>query len=141
MELTARSVGGPDNGAVLRAAMAITAFGPVGDVPGDVDDQVTLTPPSQRAMIFQDSKVEMRDRAAVLEAAVNNAVDHGSTPACAKGLHDIALRTHLDVLCRAFSGDPPARNKPRSVRFYQNFGLIKIFDHKFFFSWNFCSGR
>ena len=40
MELTARAVGEPNAGAVLRAAMAVTAFGPGGDAPGDMDDDV-----------------------------------------------------------------------------------------------------
>ena len=38
MELTARSVDKPNNGAVLRAAMAVTAFVPGGDALADVDD-------------------------------------------------------------------------------------------------------
>ena len=42
MENTAGAVGEPNAGAVLRAAMAVTAFGPGGDAPGDVDDNVTL---------------------------------------------------------------------------------------------------
>ena len=49
MELTARSVGEPNDGAVLRGTMATTAFVPG----GDVDDEVVLTLPSQRPMIFQ----------------------------------------------------------------------------------------
>ena len=65
MELSARSVGEPNDGAVLRAAMAVTAFVPGGDAPGDVDDEVALTLPSQRPIIFQDSEVEMRDRVGV----------------------------------------------------------------------------
>ena len=40
MEITADAV---DGGAVLRAAMAATAFEPGGDEPGDVDDDITLT--------------------------------------------------------------------------------------------------
>ena len=80
MELTARSVGEPNDGAVLRAEMTVTAFVPGGDAPGDVDDEVALTLPSQRPMIFQDSEVEMRDRVGVLETAVHNAVDHSSPP-------------------------------------------------------------
>ena len=86
MELTAFSVGEPSDGAVLRAAMAVTAFVLGGDAPGDVDDEVALTHPSQRPMIFQDSEVEMRDRAGVLETAVDNAVDRSSPPECAKML-------------------------------------------------------
>ena len=48
IELTARSVGKPNVAAVPRAAMAVTAFGPGGDAPSDVDDEVALTLPSQR---------------------------------------------------------------------------------------------
>ena len=67
MELLARSVGDPNDGAVLRAAMAVTAFVPGGDAPGDVEDEVTLVLPSQRPIIFQDSELEMRDYVGVLE--------------------------------------------------------------------------
>ena len=125
MELTARSVGEPNDGAVLRAAMAVTAFVLGGDAPGDVDDVVALTLPSQRPMIFQNSEVEMRDREGVLETAVHNAVDHGSPPECAKMLRDIVFRTHLNVLCRALSGDPPARKKPVAVRFRSGARVVR----------------
>ena len=47
VKLTTRSVGEPNDGAVLRAAMAVTAFVPGGDPPDDVDDEVALTLPSQ----------------------------------------------------------------------------------------------
>ena len=43
MENTAGAVGEPNAGAVLRAAMAVTAFRPGGDAPGDADDDATLT--------------------------------------------------------------------------------------------------
>ena len=56
-------------------------------------------------MIFQDSEVEMRDGAGVLETAVDNAVDHSSPTEGAKMLRDIVFRTHLDGLCPAVSGD------------------------------------
>ena len=53
MELTARrAVGEPNAGAVLRMAMAVTAFEPGGDAPGDMDSNATLLRPSQRPMIF-----------------------------------------------------------------------------------------
>ena len=80
---------GCQDGAVLRPAMAVKAFVPDGDVPGDVDDEVTLTLPSQRPVVFQDPEVEMRDPAGVLETAVETAVDHGSPPECAKMLGNI----------------------------------------------------
>ena len=79
--------------------MAVTAFVPGGDAPGDVDDEVALLLPPQRPMIFQDPEVEMRGRVGVLETDVDNAVDHGSPPECAKMLDDIVFRTHLKVLC------------------------------------------
>ena len=65
VELTARAVGEPNAGAVLRAAMVVTAFGPGADAPGDADNNVTLMLPSQRPMIFQDAEVEMQDRVVV----------------------------------------------------------------------------
>ena len=125
MELTARSVGEPNDGAVLRAAMAVTAFVPGGDAPGDVDDEIALTLSSQRPMIFQDSEVEMRDRVGVLETAIDNAVGHGSPPECAKMMRDIVFRTHLDVLCRVLPGDPPARKKPGAVRFHSGARVVR----------------
>ena len=51
MEITAGgAVGEPNAGAVVRAAMVVTAFGPGGNAPGDVDDDVCLlyTSPSPR---------------------------------------------------------------------------------------------
>ena len=51
VELTTRAVGEPNAGAVLRVAMAVTALGPGGNVPGDVGDEVTLEMLSQRPMI------------------------------------------------------------------------------------------
>ena len=111
MELTARSVGEPNDGAVLRVAIAVIAFVLGGDAPGDVDDEVTLTLPCQRSMIFQDSDVETRNRVGVLETAVDNAVDHSSSPECAKMLRYIVFRTHLDVSCRALPGNPHVHAK------------------------------
>ena len=125
IELTARSVGEPNDGAVLRAAMAVTAFVPGSDAPGDVDDEFALTLPSQRPIIFQDSEVEMRDRVDVLETAVDNAVDHGSPPESAKMLRDTVFRTHLDVLCRALSGDLRACKKPGAVRFHSGARVVR----------------
>ena len=59
MELAARSVGESTDGAVLRAAMAVTAFVPGNDAPGDVENEVILKLPAQRPMILQDSEMEM----------------------------------------------------------------------------------
>ena len=125
MELTARSVGELNDGAVLRAAMAETAFVPGGDAPGDVDDEVALTLPFQRPVIFQDSEVEMRNHGGVLEPAVDNAVDHRFPPECAKMLRYIVFCTHLDVLCLALSGDPHARKKPGAFRFYSGAKVVR----------------
>ena len=41
MEATAGAVTEPNTEAVLRAAIVVTAFGPGGGVPGDVDDDAT----------------------------------------------------------------------------------------------------
>ena len=125
IELTARSMDEPNDGAVLRAAMAVTAFVPGSDAPGDVDDEVALTLPSQRPMIFQDFEVEMQDHADVLATAVDTVVDHGSPPECGKMLRDIVFRTHFDVLYRALSRDPHARKKPGAVRFHSGARVVR----------------
>ena len=116
MEITAGAVGQPIARTVLRAAMAVTAFGPVGGPPGDLDDDDTLTLLSQRPIMFQDSEVEMQDRMGAFGTAVNDADDHDLPPECAKILHDIVFRAHLDVFRRALLGDPPARVEPMTVR-------------------------
>ena len=95
IEATAGAMDKPNAGAAVRAAMAVTAFGPSGDAPGDVYDDVTLTLLSLRPMMFQDSELEMQDRVGALETAVDDAVDHGLPPECAKMLRDIGFRTHL----------------------------------------------
>ena len=91
METTACAVDEPNADAVLWAAIAVTAFGPGGGVPGDVDDDATLTLLSQRHMMFQNSEVEMQDRLRALETAVDDAVDHGLPPERAKMLRDIVF--------------------------------------------------
>ena len=58
MEITAGALGEAYAGAVLWVAMAVTAFGPGGGAPGDVDDDATLTLLSQQPMMFQDSEVD-----------------------------------------------------------------------------------
>ena len=95
IELIARAVGEPNAGAVLRAAMAVMVFGPGNDAPGDADEDGTLTLPSQRPTISQDSELEIQDRVGVLETAVDDAVDHGFTPECAKMLCDIVFARTL----------------------------------------------
>ena len=66
----------------------------------------------------------MRDRVGVLETAADNAVDHSSSPECAKMLRYTVFRTHLCLLCRALLGDPHmhARRLGRSG-FIQGQGL------------------
>ena len=91
MEFTAGAVGEPNASAVLRAAMAATAFGPGGDAPGDVEDDVILTLLSQRLTMFKDAEVEIQDRAGPLDTAVDDAVDHGLPPECARMLRDIVF--------------------------------------------------
>ena len=80
METTAGAVDEPNADAVLRAAMTVTAFGPGGDAPGDVDDDVTLTLLSQRLTMFQDSEEEVQDRVGALETVIDDEVDHGVRP-------------------------------------------------------------
>ena len=60
-------------------------------------------------MTLQYSEVERRDRVGVLETAVDDAVDHGFPPECAKLLRDIVSRTCLEVFCQTIFGGPPAR--------------------------------
>ena len=126
MEITAGAAGEPNPGAVLREAMAVTAFGPGGDAPGDVNDDVTLTLLSQRPMMFQDSKVEMKDCVGTWETAVDDAVDHGLPPECAKMLRDIVFRTHLDAFRRALLGDPPARVGPMNARLQPGARAVRV---------------
>ena len=97
MEIIAGAVGELNAGAVLRAAMTLTAFGPGGDTPGDVDHDTRLMPLFQRPVMFEDSKVEMKDRVGALETAVDDAVDRGLRPECAKMLPDLMFRTLLDL--------------------------------------------
>ena len=121
METTAGAVGEPNAGAVLRAAMAVTAFGPGGDAPGDVDDDVTLALLSQLPMMFKAAEVEMQDRVGALETAVDDAVDHGFRPGCDKMLRDIVFRgfrMHRDVFRPTLLGDPPAHVEPMTCLLY-----------------------
>ena len=116
MEFTALAVGEPNASAVLRAAMAVTTFGPGRDASDDVEDEITLTLLSQRPMMHQDSQAKVQDRVGALETAVDDSVDHGLPPESAKMLRDIIFRTHLDVFRRALLGDPPAGVEPMTVR-------------------------
>ena len=119
----------PNAGAAVRAAMAVTAFGPGGDAPGDVDDDVKLTLLSQRPMMFQVSDVEVQDRVGALETAVDDAVDHSLRPGCAKMLRDIVFRgfrTHLDVFRRALLGDPPAHVAFMTVRLQPGARAVRV---------------
>ena len=96
---------------MLLAAMPVTAFGTGGDAPGDLDDDATLPLRSQRPMMFQDDEVEMQDRVGALETVVDDAVDHGLPPECAKILGGTIFRTHLDVFRRALLGDRAASSR------------------------------
>ena len=116
METRADAVDEPNAGAVLRAAMAVTAFGPGGDAPGDVDDDVTRALLPQRPMMFQAAEGEMEDRVGALETAIDDAVDRGLPPECAKMPRGIDFRTHLDVFHRSLLGDPPTRVEPMTMR-------------------------
>ena len=116
METTAGAVDEPNAGAMLRAVMAVTASGPGGGAPSDVDDDATLTLLSQRPMMFQDSEVEMQDRVGAWGTAVDDADDHDFPSEGAKMLRDIIVRTHLDVFRRELLGDPPSRVESMTVR-------------------------
>ena len=109
-------MGEPNAGAELRVAMAVTAFWQRGDAPGDADNIITLMLPSQRSMILEDSEIEMQDHLGAWKRHVDNADDHGLPPECPRMLHDIVIRTNLDVFVRAFLGHTPARVGPMTVR-------------------------
>ena len=81
-----------------------------------MENEVTLTLPSQRPMMFQDSGVEMQDRVSAFKTAIDDDVDHGLPPESAKMLRAIVFCTHLHVFRRASLGDPPARVEPMTVR-------------------------
>ena len=125
MEATAGAVDEPNAGVVLRAAMAVTAFGPGGGAPGDVDDDATLSLLSQRLMMFQDSEVEMQDRVGALGTAFDDADDHDLPPE-SKMLPDIVFRTHLDVFRQALLGDPPSRLEPMTVRLQPGARAVRV---------------
>ena len=116
MENTAGAVGDPNAVAVLWVVMAVTAFGPRGDAPRDVDDDVTPALLFHRPTMFQDDEVEMEDRVGTLQTAVHDVVGHGFLPECAEVLRDIVFRTHLDISFWALFGDPLARVEPMTVR-------------------------
>ena len=90
-------MGDPNAVAVLWVVMAVTAFGPRGDAPRDVDDDVTPALLFHRPTMFQDDEVEMEDRVGTLQTAVHDVVGHGFLPECAEVLRDIVFRTHLDI--------------------------------------------
>ena len=77
-------------------------------------------------MMFQDSEVEMKDRMGALKTAVDDAVDHGLPPECAKMLRDIVFRTHLDVFRRALLGDPPALVDRMTVRLQPGARAVRL---------------
>ena len=61
----------------MQAAIVVAAFGPGGDVPGDMDGVVTLGLLSRGPIMFPVSGVVMQNRMGALERAVDGAVDHG----------------------------------------------------------------
>ena len=124
VELTACAMGEPSVGAMLRAAMALMAFGPSGGPLGDVDDDVTLELQSERPMIFQYSEVDMQDRVGALDISVDDVVDLGLQKR-ANIVPNIVFRTHLDVLCWPLLGDPPARKKPVAVPLHSSARVVR----------------
>ena len=122
--VTAHAMGEPNAGAVLWVAIAVTAFGPCVDAPGEVDDDVTLMLRSQRPM-------SLHDRVGVFEMLIDDAVDHGFPAECAKILRNIACRKQHNVFRLAIQHDPPARLKhmivwlQRSARVVQQNSRIR----------------
>ena len=126
MEPTTRSVGEPIDGSVLRVVVAVAVFVPGGDAPGDVDDEVALTLPSQRPMVFQDSEMKMRDPARACWRRMSiTLLIMAPRRKSTKTLRNIVFRTHLDVLYRALSGDPPPRNKLGAIRFHSGARVVR----------------
>ena len=76
-------------------------------------------------MILQDSEVAMQNHVGGLETAVDDALNHGLPLERAKMLRDIALRTHLDVLCLALLGGPPAHMESITVRLQPGVGVVR----------------
>ena len=110
MAFAAVSVAEPNVGAVLRAAMATTAFGPGGDAPGDVDDDVRLTLLSQRPRVSHNCNVEMQRLVDALDTAVDDAVgNHRQNGALETAVHDA-----VDVARYPFPHVP--RRVPLSLR-------------------------
>ena len=107
VKLTARVVGDANAVTVLRGSMTVTEFGPGATAPGDVDDDGQTDAAISKPMIFQDFDVEMQDRVAVSETAVDYAVDHGFPSKFVEILRDIGFCTYLDVFRRAVWGHPP----------------------------------
>ena len=68
-----------------------------------------------------------------LGTAVDDAVDHELPPECAKMMHDIVFRSHLDVIRRALLGDPPARVEPMTVRLQPGTRAVRFFIFYFYF--------
>ena len=52
-------------------------------------------------MMFQDDEVEIQDRVGALDTTVDDTVDHGLPPECAKMLRDIVFRTYSVGRCWA----------------------------------------
>ena len=120
------SVGGPNYCAVLRASMTVTAVVPGGHPPGDVVDEVTLTLPSQRPMIFQDSEVEMQlVFACCRRLSITLLAKTRLSPECAKMLRDVIFRAQLNLLLRALLRDPTTRKQHAPVRYRSGARVVR----------------
>lgn len=70
-------------------------------MPGNINDDVTLTRTSQRTIVLRDSLGKTGDRVGVSDTAVGYAADHFFPPKCAAMLRDIVFRLDVDVFRQA----------------------------------------
>ena len=74
-----------------------------------MDDDVTLTLQSQGPMTLPDPGVGARGRVGVLEALIDDAVDHGFPAECANMFREIVYPNQYEVCRPAIQGAPLSR--------------------------------
>lgn len=84
---------------------------------------------SLRPTVFEDSEVEMQDRVDAREKAVDDSVDLGLPPECAKTLRKFIFRTRLDVFRRVLLGHLPALVEPLTVRHTPGARIVRTKPH------------
>ena len=124
MDIPAHATGEPNSGAVLWVSIAITAFAPGVDVPGEVVDDVTLTLLTTDAL--RDPGVEARDREGVFEALIYDTVDHGFPAECRKMFRQIVCRKQQEVFCCAIKSDRPTRVEHMIVWLQRDASVVRI---------------